>query len=211
MLAEALADEVASNLRDAIAARGEAWLVVSGGSTPKPFFTALRKADLPWSLVTVSVADERWVPIDHDESTEKLVRECLQPDRMFSMTPLENESVAEGAARIDATLRASKQSPDVVILGMGPDGHTASLFPDHPSHAGVDMSGSHFCIAVTNSPKPPAERVSLTAPLLCRAQHLYLHMTGEDKREVLEREDATLPITQVLNTSATSPHIYWAA
>ncbi len=219
-LADALAQRVADRLREAIEQRGQATLVVSGGSTPMPFFKALKAYDLPWEHVTISVADERWVDAASDESNEKLVRDYLLHERAqyLSLAPaVEGESLEEGAARLQKKLGALPHALDVVILGMGEDGHTASLFPHHPALGeGLNKESDALCLTVTDSPKPPAERVTMTAKLLCHARHLLLHITGDAKREVYEQamqsdEEGAFPIASVLRQSQSSPEIYWAA
>ena len=100
-------------------------------------------------------------------------------------------------------------SPDVTVLGMGEDGHTASLFPDHPSMA-EGLATQAPCIAVADSPKPPPERVSLSAALLCASRYLYLHINGESKRRLLEKESTAHPITHILKQANGKTATFWA-
>ncbi len=209
-LAQSLALHVADCLRKAIELRGKASLVVSGGSTPVLFFKILKQQALDWQCVTITLADERWVMTSSQDSTEKLVREHLLPAeaQFISMAPQhENDTLAQGADRIRQALGAQISMPfDVVVLGMGEDGHTASLFPNHPAlHDNITA----LCVAVEDSPKPPAQRVSLTGEALRNARQLIIHITGEDKRDVWQqaRKTDSLPISRFMDSATT----YWAA
>ena len=133
LLDESLADKVAAILTAAVESKGKASIAVSGGSTPKGFFQALSKKKLAWQAITITLADERWVDIDSSDSNTKLVHENL----------LQNEAVNANFFHLkqgdrfsddtldDLNLAANQQllPLDVLILGMGEDGHTASLFP----------------------------------------------------------------------------------
>ena len=132
----ALADEVAMYLKQSIDQQGSASLVVSGGRTPLGFFHTLSQQSLDWSKVVVTLADERWVEADHKDSNEKLVRENLLINNanQAQFLALKNtaETAGEGCAELEKAL-ASLNEFSVVILGMGDDGHTASLFALRPS------------------------------------------------------------------------------
>lgn len=213
-LAEALAVEVAACLQHALHDKGTALLVVSGGSTPVPFFQALSMAVLPWQNIRILLADERWVAADHADSNEKLVRAHLLQNaaasaRFLSLAPNGAETLREGVQRIEAELKACVDAPDVTILGMGEDGHTASLFPDHPSLT-EGMTSDALAIAVTDAPKPPAERLSLSAPMLAKSKQLFVHITGHGKLEVMKEHNPAHPITQMLAACANQPTIFWA-
>ncbi len=196
-LAQILAEDVADSLQIAISMNGRAVLAVSGGSTPMMFFQALAALPLDFSKLTLIMVDERWVAIDDTESSERLLYLAFAglPVQIFSLVPQSAENVDEGAKRLDAALRSIDFAPDIAILGMGDDGHTASLFPNHPALSiGLSNVGDDFCVAVHNSPKPPLERVTLTHNAIMRAQSVILHITGAAKREVFEQAAITKDI-----------------
>lgn len=226
-LAESLAAAVARSLEQAVTERGRASLVVSGGTTPLPFFAALRELELPWEVVTVTLADDRWVPADHPRSNEGLVRGELLvgPAAAARFVGLVHDHAAhatpeEGVAACEGALREVPRPFDVVVLGMGADGHTASLFPaaaetpaaladDAP---GLGSPGRATCVAV-NPGGELEPRISLTLPALVDCHRLYLHFTGEEKWRVYRdaiggRE--SLPIGEVMRRVGPRGAVYWA-
>lgn len=219
-LAETLAELVFDILQERMVARGEATLVVSGGNTPVPFLQALGEKPLLWDQLTVLVADERWVAVDDELSNERLVREHLYRDGMniISLAPEEpGETLEAGSARIEEELNILPKKLDVVILGMGDDGHTASLFPNHPQLAeGLNSESQRASLPIRNAPKAPPERITLTASRLLASSHLLLHITGEGKRETYERAAAALdadnlPISYFLHQETSPVTTYWSS
>jgi 6-phosphogluconolactonase len=197
----ALAVHVADVLRDALTARGEAALAVSGGKSPIPVFHALRAASLDWSKVTITLADDRQVDENSPLSNAALVRrELLQ-------------QAASAAHFVPLSLRAHIRLPlDMLVLGMGQDAHTASLFPGQPMEDGGNI------IAVTPDPLPPeapVARWSLSLPVLRDARNTALLINGEAKRAVLEDalrhpDVAAKPISAVLHAPQNPVTIYWS-
>lgn len=197
VLAGLLADWVAERLREGLAQRGQATLVVSGGSTPVPFFQALRELELDWPRVTVTLADERAVPATHADSNARLVRTHLLQGRAAKARWLpcfesDPQPAQLGAAceALEARLSALAWPVDVVVLGMGADGHTASLFPRSAElrQALADGGGRHCLIAeVPDAPNVPVRRLSWTPQALLATRHLAIHTTGVAKRELLQR------------------------
>ena len=212
-LAAALTDALARDLAAAVQQRGRASLVVSGGSTPLPLFRLLRHRPLPWTHITITLADERWVDPADAASNERLLRQELlrdeaAPARFIS---LKNDAPtpAAGAARAWSTLQAVPRPFDVVLLGMGDDGHTASLFPGSPGiDAALAADAAPACVALT-APVPPTARLSLNASALLQARQLYLHFTGEAKWQVWTRA-ADLPIGLTLRRAVSRPQLYWS-
>jgi len=178
--AHALADELAAVMREAINKRGQAILAVSGGHTPRYVFKRLRQMDLDWAQVTLTLTDERWVPPTHPDSNERLVHSCLLQGAAQAATfiPLyggENSPEA-GEAGCEERLKDLTLPFDAVYLGMGADGHFASLFP---GDSAIDVT-CRRCVAVPAT-KKRLPRISLTASSLLDARKVYLLFSGADK------------------------------
>jgi len=217
-LDEALAASIAGDLDLAIAARGRARLALSGGSTPRGLLTRLGKAHIPWEKVSVTLVDERWVPASHADSNARMVQETLLAGAAgharFLPLYLDRAHPEAAVDAIEATL-APLGTIDVLMLGMGGDGHFASLFPGSTAlRPGLDPAGDRACIAV-DPPAAPHPRMSMTLPRIVDTRRLILHVTGDDKLEVLARAardgDAdTLPIAAVLGLAEPALEIHWA-
>jgi len=213
-LAAQLAEAVASALAADLENNQRALLVVSGGSTPVPFFERLARIELPWSRIDVTLADERWVAEDADDSNARLVREHLLqgPAAAASFSPLtSDDSTPElGVEAVASRITELPWPASVVVLGMGGDGHTASLFPDS-GELGLALSTDEPLVA-TRSPSVVQPRITLSADRLHQARRHTLHIVGDDKRSVLARAMAgddvrELPIRAFL---ACPLAIYWA-
>ena len=213
-----LVNKVVDLLSMAIEQHGSASLVVSGGRTPKGFFHLLSQEFLDWSKVTVTLADERWVDADHKDSNEKLVQENLLINEAYvaRFVALKNSatSAQAGETSIDQDLSAIGRFT-LVILGMGDDGHTASLFPGSEAlNIGLDMESGRQCLAVQPL-DAPHERMSMTLPRLLDSEQIIVHISGENKGKVLAMADAgddrfELPIRAVLQQTITPVSVYWA-
>lgn len=218
-LAAALAATVADNLRQGFAARQQASLVVSGGTTPGPFFLRLRQMDLAWERVIITLADERWVDPAHEASNERLVRFLLLRDQAgrADFVPLKNRaaSARDGEEECCRALARIPRPFDVVVLGMGMDGHTASLLPGAIGlDQALDSDSRQDCLAITPD-QALHERITLTLPALLRARHIFLHCTGREKKEVLRQAlapglVAAMPVRAILGQQHTPVHIYWS-
>jgi len=216
--AKSLAVSVAADLRAAVAARGAASLVVSGGRTPALMFAQLALLPLEWSRVQITLADERWVGFDHPASNERLVRVDLLRDaaaaaRLIGMKN-EAESPAAGAAAAWAVIGAMPQPFDVVLLGMGDDGHTASLFPGSAElAAGLDRAAAPGCLGVRPSAAPFA-RLSLNLSALLNSRRICVQISGAGKWQVYERACAAgpeeeMPIRAILRQQQVPVDVYW--
>lgn len=189
LMAEALAQQVAEALRGAVSARGRALLVVSGGRSPIPFFECLARQELPWSKVQVSLADERWVPPSHADSNEALVRRHLLqgPAAQATMLGLYHSAESlEEAARLAEQSVAGLPVIDVLVLGMGDDGHTASLFPASANLPAALQPSCPQRVLAMHAPAAPHERLSLTLPALTGAHLQLLAIQGPIKLATLE-------------------------
>ncbi|MBW7983302.1 6-phosphogluconolactonase [Enterobacillus tribolii] len=214
------ADEIARTLKQGIGARGYASLVVSGGRTPLGLFEALTQQTIPWNNVTITLADERWVGPEDDASNEKLVREHLLKGHaaQANFIGLKNDKATpfDGAAETERALQAIARPFDVVILGMGDDGHTASLFPGAENlYPALAMDSGRVCMGMTPL-TAPLDRITLTLPALLNSRHIYLHLTGSGKREVYERamqgQDVNeMPVRSVLHQAQVPVDVYWTA
>ncbi|MFC3609622.1 6-phosphogluconolactonase [Stutzerimonas tarimensis] len=213
-LAEALADRVAEALSFAVQTDGSASLAVSGGRSPIPFFEALSRRTLDWSRVQVCLADERWVPVDDPASNEGLVRRHLLQNEAATAQMVglyQPADVIEEAVSLASDALASLRRPfDVVILGMGEDGHTASLFPGNPNLAeGLDSECQVRCLPM-QAPVAPAQRITLTYPMLAGARVQCLAIQGTSKLETLERALQATPLQMPIRAFMHSPlEIYW--
>lgn len=207
LLAESLAEVVVAHLRDGIEARGHASLVVSGGRSPVMFFQALTRRVLDWSKVTITLADERWVPVTHADSNEGLVKRYLLQGPVakarFIGLYRATQSQEESAAQADEAL-AELGDIDVLVLGMGDDGHTASLFPASPGLAqALDENNPQRCVPML-APSVPHQRLSMTRSLLASARYPILSIQGQGKldtlRTALAGDDlAQMPVRAFLN------------
>ncbi|MBV8658980.1 MAG: 6-phosphogluconolactonase [Burkholderiales bacterium] len=211
-----LAREIARALEDAIAARGAASLAVSGGRTPVGMFEQLRQMQLPWNKVSITLADDRWLPLDHADSNERLVREHLlkyqvEAATFYSLTTAD-PTPELGQAAVDGRLRAMPQPFDVIVLGMGEDGHTASLFPCAKELAAATDLDDPAMVRAVNPTTAPYARISLTLRTLVQARTVLLHLAGGNKRTVYQQALAggTLPIARVLNGATGTRRVYWA-
>ncbi|MDT8879680.1 6-phosphogluconolactonase [Halomonas saccharevitans] len=213
-LATQLAESVGEALRQDLEHQARALLIVSGGSTPLPFFRALAARNLPWARIEVTLADERWVNGAAPDSNARLMREHLLqgPAAEATFVPLttDHETPEQGVDEVASRLEGLAWPASVAVLGMGGDGHTASLFPDSRE---LDLALTTAAPAVAvRSPSQPQPRLTLSAERLHRARRHFLHITGEEKRDVLARalcgDDAReLPIRAFL---ACPVAIYWA-
>jgi len=170
---------VAGAARQAVAARGRFTFAVSGGHTPWAMFAELTSEDVPWAEVVVYQVDERVAPAEDPDRNLHHLREALgaAPARVVPM-PVEEDDLAAAAASYGAAL---PEAFDLVHLGLGPDGHTASLVPDDPV-----LGVSDRLVALTH-PYQGRVRMTLTYPALARAHQLVWLVTGDDKKEPLGR------------------------
>ena len=216
--ARALAAAVADALREALRRRSTASLLVSGGRTPVPFFEALAQQELPWSKVVVSLVDDRWVPQDHADSNACLVREHLLhgPAAAARFVPLVDAGQApeQHLAVAERNLSQLPRPYDVLVLGMGDDGHTASIFPGAPGAAeALDMGRPQRLVLVMPS-TAPHRRISLTLRALLDSRLLLIHLTGPGKAAVIEAAagsaPALHPIAAVLQQDAVPVQLYYS-
>ncbi len=217
-----LANQLASDVRLALAltlcSHNMASIAVSGGSTPKAFFKALSNEKMDWARVNIRLVDERCVPADSDQLNAHLVEDHLIENHASTarFTPLYDHASlnAEDAARRAAD-QLQTRGFDLIVLGMGADGHTASLFPNGDRLAeGLDANGKSRIISM-RAAGAGVPRLTLTLAEILRATRVILHIEGQDKMAVLDQalsgDDATeMPIRAVLNAPGLPLEIYWA-
>lgn len=215
-LAAALADAVAAVLRNALASRGRATLALSGGTTPGPFLDALATRTLDWARVIVTLADERWVPAGHPRANATLVRDTLLQGAaaVARFVPLYTEAPTPeaGLATVRAGIDALPLPLDAVVLGMGDDGHFASLFPAGDHLAAALDPHTPARVLPMRAPDAAEPRITLTLPVLAGARSVFLLIAGRHKRGVLERAvaDAGLPMHALLMQAHAPIAVYWA-
>jgi 6-phosphogluconolactonase len=218
-LGAALAQDIAAALATALAAGRRASLVVSGGRTPVAVFERLSGLPLDWSRVQVTLADERWVEATDAASNERLVRDHLLRAAAAGarFVGLKNAAAraAEGAVASWSRVAALPRPFDFTLLGMGEDGHTASLFPESPGlESALDLSQPPGCIAM-RAPSAPGERLSLNLRALLESRQIGLLMTGSDKWQSYQRARgagpaAEMPVRALLRQAAVPVTLYWA-
>ncbi len=212
MMMRALADQIASELREAIGAKGRATLSVPGGTTPGPIFDILSGVDLDWSKVAVMLNDERWVGEDSPRSNTRLLRERLLRDRAgdAALVPLYADA-ARPEDRMDALAEgiAVHLPIDVLLLGMGADMHTASLFPgaDRLAEALSDDAPILLPMRAEAAGEP---RITLSAPVLRDAMHIHILITGAEKRAAIKRAEALPPEEAPVCAVLANATVHWA-
>jgi len=214
-----LADQIVKLLAKRITASGQASLAVSGGSTPVELFEQLSGIDIGWQNVVITLVDERWVEPTENDSNEHLVRNYLLKNRAAVATfiGMKNSALTAGDGETECELHLQKvpRPFDVLILGMGRDGHTASLFPGAKKLSlTTDMDSTKTCMGIAPL-TAPHERMTLTLPAILDSRQIFLHITGEDKKKVLEKATTEgqieeMPIRLVLRQKSTPLSIYWA-
>jgi 6-phosphogluconolactonase len=207
-LADAAADAIEAALQGALDARGRASLVATGGRSPGPVYDRLSRADLDWAHVAVTLSDERHVDAASPNANARLLRERLfqGPAAQAQYLPL-----TDYAERV-----LKKLLPfDAVMLGMGEDGHIASLIPGSPVMAqAMDPDGTAL---TAESPQgfgsPPVARITLTLAALLQSRGIFLLIAGEAKRQVILRAEAgeDLPVRAIISQDRVPVRVLWTA
>jgi 6-phosphogluconolactonase len=219
-LAQALAADVAQTLARAIDARGGASLIVSGGKTPVKFFEQLRAQPIEWRRVCIALVDERWVDPSDPGSNEKMVREVLLKDRAAEarFAGLKNAAPSPDLGAVSAweTFARIPRPFDVTLLGMGDDGHTASLFPGSPNLSiALAASAAAGCVGMW-SPSAPHPRLSLNLSALLDSRRILILIEGEAKLSTYETAGGAgpveeMPVRAVLRQSRVPVEVIWAS
>lgn len=222
-LAGALSKRLTEHLSDRITTAGKASIAVSGGATPLPLFHAMRRTPLAWQNVNICLVDERWVPPTHARSNEKFIRSELLVEKASaaSFTGMWQDTAEPVAALQEADRRYRDLACpfDAILLGMGSDGHTASLFRDAKGiDVAFDLARLNTCAAIeakrSNITGEETRRMTLTARAIKEARLSILMITGEDKKQIfeqsLEAQDMA-PIGRLTALLDSPLQVYWAA
>ncbi len=214
-----LANTVADLLTQAIKAKGKASIAVSGGSTPKGFFHALSNKSLAWDKITITLADERWVALDDEASNTRLVFENLLQNKAinakFFHLKQGDDLNEENLHSLDVAANSVILPFDVLILGMGEDGHTASLFPCSEQIAQALALNNPNALMKVVPKTAPHERITFTLACLLKSKSIFLHLAGASKKRVLEvalngTDEKVMPIRAFLQHSHINTHVFWA-
>ena len=207
--ATALAENIAERLQQVLYFKTRAVLALSGGRSPQRVLPVLARAPMDWSAVDVTLSDERWVPPSDPASNAAMIERCFLQEgaARVNFLPLwtTNTSHAEAPVHADARLRSITMPPDIIYLGIGEDGHLASLFPANTTAAFTASNG--FSIStLADVSQAPRERISLDLPSLLGAATIYLHFGGAAKSSVYETAvnmttpSAALPLSLVVQS-----------
>ena len=220
-LAILLAEQLETLIRTALLERGKAVLALAGGRTPFPVYRQLAQARLDWTKVYLVATDERWVSSDHPARNSREMRSAFaaaEGIHVLDLVPSTAEQPAD-AQTAETALAGVSEPFDAVLLGMGGDGHFASLFPGAAAlAAGLDPASPHAALQLDPVPLPPEApypRISLTLARLMHTRRLFLVATGESKRSVLDRAQAQcdapdLPVSVLLHRTPVPVEIHWS-
>ena len=217
-LIDAVVGDVSFIIESALDARGQALVAFPGGATPKPILEKLSEANIRWKNVTIIPTDDRLVPVDNPLSNVAMIAKIFIPKgaRVIPITSeAANHHLAGNAA--NARLADLHWPPDLVWLGMGSDGHTASIFPGPDMEAALNSSADVRAVGVAPDPMPPeapVNRVTLTASSIAAARTTMLVIAGAEKKKVLDLaieqgKKSAYPIGQVLEKIAVPLDVYW--
>ncbi len=211
-------------LQSGLAKNATASFVVPGGTTPAPVFEHLSKQSLDWKNIQIALSDERWLDASHEQSNQKLIENSLlinnaRAAQFFTMKN-NHETAKSGEEDCNNNFKQLHFPIDVVMLGMGPDGHFASLFPHTEQiQQALDLESTKLCMAIDAKGCEVAgahtQRMSLTLSALTNSKAIILLFTGEEKLQVLhDAKDAgdlsNLPVSALINQNRSPIEVYWA-
>ncbi|MBU6299299.1 MAG: 6-phosphogluconolactonase [Alphaproteobacteria bacterium] len=220
-MTDALLSEITTRLTNAIGAGRRASFIASGGTTPIELYARLQSADLDWSKLDLTFSDERWVPPMTDGSNEKLIRTWLLQDGAAAaqLFPLKtaDATARDAEARVHRAISAIARPFDVTLLGMGVDGHTASLYP-HADGLAEALDADHPALVRSIRPRNLAqagERMSLTLRAILSSRLIVILIRGKGKMTALQKAMAAndamaMPVRAVLQQTTTPVQVFWA-
>ena len=208
----ALTHAVVEQVQACLQKSGACTLAVSGGRSPIPLFESLAQADLPWPRLRLRLVDERYVPPNHPDSNESLVRRHLLTGQAAAA---DFRGLYQAGASIDNAVAAANhdaQPIDIALLGMGDDGHMASLFPDARQLNAALASDAAGYLQIT-PPQAPHERISLRLAAMRGSGHLFLYIAGPHKKKILNeaenKPNPRLPISLLAAEPGVPLDVYW--
>ena len=213
-----LATLICQKLEGSIKDHGQASLLVSGGSTPIHLFHLLSTKNIDWNKVTVVPVDDRFLPDGHPDQNGTLIKERLLINNAskanFIPLVVNSTDAQLNLELVENTIAKIVRPFTVVILGMGADGHTASLFPSCKElQLGLNLNNTDSLI-ITNPTTAPYQRISFTRRALLNTENLYLHCYGEEKKEILDALEVSTekeyPIKAFINQNNIKPEIFWS-
>lgn len=220
----AVAERCEKQLQQVISKNNKASFIIPGGTTPAPAFAQLAKSSLNWDKITVAQSDERWVAADHPQSNQGLTATTLlienAKNTKYIAMKNTHTTVKAGESECDEHYKTLAQPYSLMMLGMGLDGHVASLFPGSKNiDQALDLNNTNQCIAIDATGCEVAgdypERMSLTLAAILNSRLIILLLTGEEKLKVIDRAQANnnpkiLPVSALLNQNKTPVAIYWS-
>ena len=220
-MVSSLADEIVTRLKTGVTQRGRAGMAVSGGTTPGALFDVLSQREAPWDKVWITLSDERWIAPDRDGSNEHLARTRLLRGRAaaahFVGLKTADATPDAGAAKANAAIAALPRPFDIMLLGMGDDGHTASLYPHAPElKAALDPGASALVHAVhARNAAATGDRMTLTLRALLDSRWIALLIKGDEKMKTYRAAEsagpvAQMPVRAILGQRAVPVDVFWA-
>ena len=219
-LESTLVKKISLCVSDAIKKYGDARILLSGGSTPINLYSLLSKENVDWEKVKIGLVDERYVPIDDANSNERLIKASLIQNKaskaIFTGMVYDTSNLDKNLDLAIAQNKSFYDETACVLLGMGTDGHTASLFPnDEKSLPGLKTGSDNGLLVYTNSPNEPKQRISFTIDRLLNTKRLFLYFTGAEKMKVFSDakthdQPLKLPISSFIHQQQKVLEVFWA-
>lgn len=217
----ALADEIVVRLKSAVASQGRASLVVSGGTTPEALFADLSERDAPWDKVWITISDERWIAPSEDGSNEKMVRAKLLRGKAaaahFVSLKTDDARPQGGQATVESRIAAMPKPFDILLVGVGNDGHIASLYPDSPElKAILDIKSPALVHAVhAESAAATGDRMTLTLRAILDSKWIVILIKGDEKMKTYTLaksggDVSKMPVRALLGQSAVPVETFWS-
>ena len=217
LASEAAAQHISSAIGASLVDTAETAIIVTGGSSPVNCYELLADKALPWHNVHVLISDDRCVPVDHEASNEGMIRRSLLTKHAANanLIPIyKQDLLPEDQCRVLSEQMDSLPLPfSISLLGMGVDGHFASLFPDFSQlENGLDEGGEDRCLPVQTAASS-YQRISLTMATMIQSREILLLFFGDEKREIYERAkrpDSNFPVSRLLQQEQTPVRAFWA-